>query len=425
MSNWRAVPRVSERSSWARGPRRGEGGRGYGGDIYGALSPGLREQAEGSVEELVNKMEGWSMELQRHCAEDWNQFASILIQCLSGESKKDASQQQFQVAWHGADCLSGVSGREGQAPPSSAATDFHRRRRPMLQIVTAGLEAQDAEIERLRTQLEQMSVRASRKRSQSQDLFTASRLRSVEAAAEEAQRRHAAAIASTAQAKDHLAERMEQLVGAECRRSEHQRLLGERRAQKVAAAAGLAALQQQQEEVLQGVVSARQSLLKAEQVWEQHAEEEIQGRWRVQSLLQEEEARLEAIAPKYRRQLQESQAQVICQPEMREEHAEQVVEKLGHGQGPSIQALPPDASRPLVCLARSRRCPAQIHPRHESGGDVEVAGGVCETGAPAAGGARCAGSQGRGEPRGGEHLTADAAAAAAPPGAPGSRAACL
>ena len=24
------------------------------------------------------------MELQRHCAEDWNQFAGILIQCLFG-----------------------------------------------------------------------------------------------------------------------------------------------------------------------------------------------------------------------------------------------------------------------------------------------------------------------------------------------------
>ena len=40
------------------------------------------------------------MGLQRHCAEDWNQFAGILIQCLSGERKKDSSQVQFQVRTH-------------------------------------------------------------------------------------------------------------------------------------------------------------------------------------------------------------------------------------------------------------------------------------------------------------------------------------
>ena len=40
------------------------------------------------------------MELQRHCAEDWNQFAGILIQCLSGERKKDSSQVQFLVRAH-------------------------------------------------------------------------------------------------------------------------------------------------------------------------------------------------------------------------------------------------------------------------------------------------------------------------------------
>ncbi|CAE7714679.1 unnamed protein product, partial [Symbiodinium pilosum] len=99
MSNWRSAARVSERAAWEILVKRVVNGDSETEkeDIYGPLATNVRQQAESAVEELVNKMEGWSMELQRHCAEDWNQFAGILIQCLSGERKKDASQMQFQV----------------------------------------------------------------------------------------------------------------------------------------------------------------------------------------------------------------------------------------------------------------------------------------------------------------------------------------
>jgi len=99
MSNWRSAARVSERAAWEILVKRVVNGDSEADkeDIYGILATGVRAQSEAAVEDLVNKMEGWSMELQRHCAEDWNQFAGILIQCLSGERKKDASQVQFQV----------------------------------------------------------------------------------------------------------------------------------------------------------------------------------------------------------------------------------------------------------------------------------------------------------------------------------------
>lgn len=99
MGNWRAVgSHIAERSAWEVLVKRVVLGDGEAEkeEVYGGLSSS-RPQAEAIVEELVNKMEAWSMELQRHCAEDWNQFAGILIQCLSGERKKDSSQMQFQV----------------------------------------------------------------------------------------------------------------------------------------------------------------------------------------------------------------------------------------------------------------------------------------------------------------------------------------
>lgn len=50
----------------------------------------LGPQAQAVVEDLVHELEGWSMELQRHCPEDWNQCSAILVQCLTGESSPKA-----------------------------------------------------------------------------------------------------------------------------------------------------------------------------------------------------------------------------------------------------------------------------------------------------------------------------------------------
>lgn len=64
--------------------------------IYGSLSPSVRGQAECAVENFMNKLEVWSIEIQRHNVEDWNQFMSVIIQCLLG-SRKDTEVTSFRV----------------------------------------------------------------------------------------------------------------------------------------------------------------------------------------------------------------------------------------------------------------------------------------------------------------------------------------
>mmetsp|Transcript_3109 Transcript_3109/g.8761 ORF Transcript_3109/g.8761 Transcript_3109/m.8761 type:complete len:507 (-) Transcript_3109:42-1562(-) len=41
-----------------------------------------------AVEGLMRELEGWSLELQRHCPEDWNQCIALIIQCLQAEDEK-------------------------------------------------------------------------------------------------------------------------------------------------------------------------------------------------------------------------------------------------------------------------------------------------------------------------------------------------
>eukprot|EP00913_Durusdinium_trenchii_P012672 g11899.t1 len=83
MSNWRAEILV-KRVVLGDGDAEKE-------EIYGSLSSTSREQAESAVEELTTMGKSFCT---GHCAEDWNQFAGILIQCLSGERKKDSTQMQ-------------------------------------------------------------------------------------------------------------------------------------------------------------------------------------------------------------------------------------------------------------------------------------------------------------------------------------------
>ncbi|CAK9050840.1 unnamed protein product [Durusdinium trenchii] len=65
-------------------------------DTYKWIAPSLREPAEKAVEDLMRDLEAWSMELARHCPEDWNQCCGILVQCLSG-SEKEANKAPFRV----------------------------------------------------------------------------------------------------------------------------------------------------------------------------------------------------------------------------------------------------------------------------------------------------------------------------------------
>jgi len=49
-----------------------------------------------AVEDLMRDLERWSIELQRHCPEDWNQCSAILVQCLTGPTEK-SKQVPFHV----------------------------------------------------------------------------------------------------------------------------------------------------------------------------------------------------------------------------------------------------------------------------------------------------------------------------------------
>jgi len=56
----------------------------------------LRRAAITAVEELMHDLEAYSMELQRHCPQDWNQCAAVLVQQLTEGDKTDR-RAQFQV----------------------------------------------------------------------------------------------------------------------------------------------------------------------------------------------------------------------------------------------------------------------------------------------------------------------------------------
>jgi len=66
------------------------------GDLYKCLLPDKRDIARAAAEELINKLESFSIELQRHCPEDWNQCSAILVQCLTSSGEKQ-KQSTFRV----------------------------------------------------------------------------------------------------------------------------------------------------------------------------------------------------------------------------------------------------------------------------------------------------------------------------------------
>jgi len=85
----------SNSSSWKTLVQRAVGGNDNAEDSLRKLP----SQVHDHVEALMRAVEGWSLELQRHCAEDWNQCSSVLVQCLNGGSQKQHLQSggKFQV----------------------------------------------------------------------------------------------------------------------------------------------------------------------------------------------------------------------------------------------------------------------------------------------------------------------------------------
>jgi len=65
--------------------------------VYATFMPQSRETARATVENLMRSLESWSVELQRHCPEDWNQFSAVLVECLTGGVQKPQRSSPFQV----------------------------------------------------------------------------------------------------------------------------------------------------------------------------------------------------------------------------------------------------------------------------------------------------------------------------------------
>jgi len=57
---------------------------------YNALDDCGRDVVRAEVEGLMHALEPWSIKLQRHCPEDWNQCSAVVVQCLSGEGHAEA-----------------------------------------------------------------------------------------------------------------------------------------------------------------------------------------------------------------------------------------------------------------------------------------------------------------------------------------------
>jgi hypothetical protein len=68
-------------------------------DVYAqSLGQGpTREAAVNAVEELMHDLEAYSIELQRHCPEDWNQCAAVLVQQLTEGGEKKERRKGFRV----------------------------------------------------------------------------------------------------------------------------------------------------------------------------------------------------------------------------------------------------------------------------------------------------------------------------------------
>jgi len=67
-------------------------------DLYTGMPQARCHTAEAAVEDLMSELEIWSMELQRHCPDDWNQCAAIIVSCLSGSGNEGkGAAGQFRV----------------------------------------------------------------------------------------------------------------------------------------------------------------------------------------------------------------------------------------------------------------------------------------------------------------------------------------
>jgi hypothetical protein len=87
-----ASPSGGKQATWELFIRRAVVGPGASAaeDLYSGLPPQQCDAAGAIVESFMNELERWSMELQRHNPEDWNECVDLLVQCL----KEDRREQE-------------------------------------------------------------------------------------------------------------------------------------------------------------------------------------------------------------------------------------------------------------------------------------------------------------------------------------------
>lgn len=88
-----AQPGFSDVGSWETLVKRVVAGCDGMQEFYSGVKSGpLADNARTAVEDLMHDLESWSIELQRHCPEDWNQCSAILVQCLTqGKERKEST----------------------------------------------------------------------------------------------------------------------------------------------------------------------------------------------------------------------------------------------------------------------------------------------------------------------------------------------
>lgn len=58
-------------------------------EVLSSIPRACRANVQAQIESLMHELEAWSIELQRHCPEDWNQYSAVLVRCLSDEGEKE------------------------------------------------------------------------------------------------------------------------------------------------------------------------------------------------------------------------------------------------------------------------------------------------------------------------------------------------
>jgi len=83
------VPVEAQAYAWETLVRRAVDGKEDGeSSVWHRADAQVKSEANAAVDAFSRELEKWSVELQRHCPEDWNQCSAVLVQCLTGSSKR-------------------------------------------------------------------------------------------------------------------------------------------------------------------------------------------------------------------------------------------------------------------------------------------------------------------------------------------------